>query len=63
MYYTSGKDVTVTIWGKGLTFQGRVEQWNQKEVIIHERNKQTKWTFPYQDILKGKVKITPKRIH
>ncbi|RXT06318.1 hypothetical protein [Ammoniphilus sp. CFH 90114] len=63
MYYTSGKDVTVTIWEKGITFHAKIEKWNHNEVIVNEKNNRAKWTFPYQDVLKGKIKISPKRTH
>lgn len=63
MYYASGKDVTVTIWEKGITFHGKIEKWSHSEVIINEKNNRTKWTFPYSDVLKGKIKISPKKLH
>ncbi|WP_027414683.1 hypothetical protein [Aneurinibacillus terranovensis] len=63
MRLTSGSNVTVNIWERGITFHGKIEQWNEQEVIVTENRLQNKWNFAYNDILNGKIKISPKKVH
>lgn len=62
MIFSSGNDVVVNIWAKGITIHGKVEQWNQKEIIIHEKNTDKKWNFSYNDYLNGRIKISLKKL-
>ncbi|WP_134699338.1 hypothetical protein [Ammoniphilus sp. YIM 78166] len=58
MHIPSGKRVKVNVWEKGLSFIGKVKKWDLEEVVILQVITNQEWKFPYQEIIRGKVKIS-----